>query len=83
MSNSHSFGLADIAGLLNVYGRKMTTFGFTFPLDIEEHSLYEILKEHGTGILRSLTPSRVSLDLERSLGNYFVIRGVGNEKVMR
>jgi len=75
-----------MVGLLNAYGRRMTTFGLSFPLDFGDKSLFGSLKEHGAGVVQSLSPgtgSESPVEFENALGNYFVIRGVPNDKVMR
>jgi hypothetical protein len=80
--------LKELLGLLGGYGHKMTMLGSAFPLSLvgtngKERTLYETLTTNGLSMLHCLTPGLPSLiDVEKSIGNFFIPRGVPNEKVI-
>jgi len=86
---SQSLHLHELIGLLGAYGHKMTMLGSAFPLALvgekmEEKTLYETLTANGLNMLHCLTPGLPSLiDFEKSIGNFFITRGVPDERVIR
>lgn len=79
---SPSFPLHEMTSLLNAFGHKMALIGSTTPFPLNKRTLFKALNEDGFSALTSFCPS-VNIDLDKSIGNVFVMRGFSQDEVMR
>lgn len=75
-----TFPLHEMTSLLNAFGHKMTLISCSMPYPSSQHTLHQSLINHGFSSLASLTPG-VTLDLNKSIGNVFVMRGFDKNHV--
>lgn len=75
---------SELVSFLNAYGHKMTAIGTAWPLSLPDRggTLFSMLDEQGINDFVSLTPG-FKLDLEKAVGNYFMIRGVPDNLAWR
>ncbi|CAL8098988.1 unnamed protein product [Orchesella dallaii] len=79
--HSPTFPLHEMTSVLNAFGHKMTIIGSAFPFPVGQQTLFSALDKDGFSSLSTLTPN-ASIDLQKSFGNIFVMRGISQDRVM-
>jgi hypothetical protein len=84
-NTSSMISLPEISAFLSAFGRKMTTVSssFPFPCDIRQKSLFATLSESGIESHHSLSPCIGILDIEKTSGNFFAIKGLQDQETIK